>query len=112
MTSEQPSVDRVIEKLPSRFRADQAKDVTSVYQFILDDSDAFYIDIRDQQCRVVRERHTDPDITLILDSITFIRVVTGEQDGMGAFLKGQLRAEGNVMLATRLGKLFSRDRQR
>ncbi len=106
MTSEQPSVERVIEKLPSRFRADQAKDVTCVYQFILDEHDVFYIDIRNQECRVIRERHSDPDITLILNSVTFIRVVTGEQDGMGAFLKGHLRAEGNVMLATRLTKLF------
>lgn len=111
MTSEQLSVDCVIEKLPSRFRADQAQGVTCVYQFILDEHSAFYIDIRDQQCQVFRERHADPHITLILDSATFIRVVTGEQDGMSAFLKGQLRAEGNVMLATRLGKLFSRERQ-
>jgi putative sterol carrier protein len=37
-----------------------------------------------------------------------IRIISGEQDGMGAYMKGQLRAEGNVMLATRLGKLFSR----
>jgi putative sterol carrier protein len=37
-----------------------------------------------------------------------IRLIEGEQDGMSAYLKGQLRAEGDVMLATRLGKLFSR----
>ncbi|MFC6672419.1 SCP2 sterol-binding domain-containing protein [Marinobacterium aestuariivivens] len=106
--SEQLSVDRVLEKLPSRFCADQARGLSSIFQFILDDEDVFYIDIREQRCVVLRERHPDPDITLLLDSTTFIRVVTGEQDGMSAFLKGQLRAEGNVMLATKLGKLFRR----
>lgn len=109
--NEQLSVDRVIDKLSSRFRADQADGIDNVFQFVIDESELFYIEIRDQQCRVVRERHQDPDITLILAGETFIRVVTGEQDGMSAFMKGQLRAEGNVMLATRLGKLFSRKRQ-
>ncbi|UTW13658.1 SCP2 sterol-binding domain-containing protein [Marinobacterium rhizophilum] len=110
--NEQISVDQVIEKLPSRFCPEQAKDLSCIYQFIIDDETGFYIAIRDQQCQVVRQRHDDPDITLHVGSDAFIRVVTGEQDGMSAFLKGQLRAEGNIMLATRLGKLFSRQRQR
>jgi putative sterol carrier protein len=109
--SQQISVNQVIDKLPSRFCKEQAKDLTSIFQFIIDDQDAFYIDIRNQQCQVIRERHQDPDITLFVGGETFIRVVTGQQDGMSAFLKGQLRAEGNLMLATRLGKLFSRERQ-
>ena len=109
--NEQISIDQVIEKLPSRFCPDQAKDLTSTFQFIIDDQHAFFIDIRNQQCQVIRQRHADPDITLFVSSDTFIRVVTGQQDGMSAFLKGQLRAEGNVMLATRLGKLFRRERQ-
>jgi len=110
--NEQLSVDQVIDKLPSRFCPDQAKDLTSTFQFIIDDESAFYIAIQNQQCQVVRQRHADPDITLYVGSEAFIRVVTGEQDGMSAFMKGQLRAEGNIMLATRLGKLFSRQRQR
>ncbi|MCP8686894.1 SCP2 sterol-binding domain-containing protein [Marinobacterium sedimentorum] len=110
--SEQISVDQVIDKLPSRFCPDQAKDLSCTFQFIIDDENAFYIAIHEQQCQVVRQRNADPDITLYVGSEAFIRVVTGEQDGMSAFLKGQLRAEGNIMLATRLGKLFSRQRQR
>ncbi len=109
--SEHISVDQVISKLPSRFCPEQASDLASVFQFIIDDDNTFYIDIRNRQCQVVRERHKDPDITLFVSSETFIKVVSGQQDGMSAFLKGQLRAEGNLMLATRLGKLFSRERQ-
>ncbi|WP_206064490.1 SCP2 sterol-binding domain-containing protein [Neptunomonas sp. XY-337] len=102
------TVDKVIEKLPHRFQADAAQDLETVFQFMLDDSTDFYIEIRDGQCRTEKGEHPDPNVTLITDADTFIRVVNGEQDGMGAFLKGQLRAEGNVMLATKLGKLFRR----
>jgi len=110
MTSE-ITVERVIAKLPSRFSPENAADLEAVFQFQLEDSDNFYIAIEQQQCQVTTGDHPDPSITLILDSETFIKVVTGEQDGMSAFMKGLLRAEGNVILATRLGKLFKREKQ-
>ncbi|WP_293265918.1 SCP2 sterol-binding domain-containing protein [Neptunomonas sp.] len=100
------TVARVIEKLPSRFQADAAGSLNAIFQFLLEDDDDFYISIKEQECTTQPGEHQDPSITLIMDSNTFIKVVTGEQDGMSAFLKGQLRAEGNVMLATKLGKLF------
>ncbi|WP_156905154.1 SCP2 sterol-binding domain-containing protein [Neptunomonas japonica] len=100
------TVTRVIEKLPSRFQADAAGSLDAIFQFLLEDDDDFYISIKEQTCTTQQGEHQDPSITLLMDADTFIKVVTGEQDGMSAFLKGQLRAEGNVMLATKLGKLF------
>ncbi|GGK69065.1 SCP2 sterol-binding domain-containing protein [Amphritea balenae] len=110
--SEAITVKRVIEKLASRFLPENAANITSTYQFLLDDAEDFHFTIANQSLEVTTGEHPDPDITLILNSETFIRVVTGEQDGMSAFLKGQLRAEGNVMLATKLSKFFSKDKQR
>ena len=102
------TVSRVIEKLPSRFQAATAGSLNAIFQFLLEDDDDFYISIKEQTCTTQPGEHQDPSITLLMDADTFIRVVTGEQDGMSAFLKGQLRAEGNVMLATKLGKLFKK----
>lgn len=106
------TVTKVINKLSSRFMPEQANGVTATYQFMLDDAEDFHFCIDQQSLVVAKGEHSDPDITLILNSETFIRVVTGEQDGMSAFLKGQLRAEGNVMLATKLSKYFSKEKQR
>lgn len=110
--SEVITVNRVIHKLASRFLPEQATGIHATYQFQLEDAEDFYFTIDQQQLEVNNGEHPDPDITLILDSATFVRVVTGEQDGMSAFLKGQLRAEGNVMLATKLSKYFSKEKQR
>lgn len=107
----QITVQQIIEKLPQRFNPDQAGDLQAVFQFQLSDACPFFIRIEAGQCAGSEGEHADPDITLHLDEATLIRVVTGEQDGMSAFMKGQLRAEGQVMLATRLGKLFSGPRQ-
>ena len=100
------TVTRVIAKLPSRFQADAAESLNVIFQFLLEDDDNFYITIKNQSCSTTQGEHPDPSVTLLMDAETFINVVTGKQDGMSAFMKGQLRAEGNVILATKLGKLF------
>ncbi|MBR9867228.1 SCP2 sterol-binding domain-containing protein [uncultured Amphritea sp.] len=105
------TVTRVIEKLSSRFIPENTTAVVATFQFLLSDADDFYFSIANQQLTVALGEHQDPDITLITNSDTFIRVVTGEKDGMSAYLTGKLRAEGNVMLATQLGKYFSKEKR-
>lgn len=46
-------------------------------------------------------------MTLIMNEETFKGIVSGETDGMQAFMAGQLRAEGDMMLAMKLGELFN-----
>ncbi|WP_151705487.1 SCP2 sterol-binding domain-containing protein [Nitrincola alkalilacustris] len=106
--SEPITLEKIIRKFPERFNAEQGKGLQAVFQFLLNDSEAFHLVIKDEACVSEYGEHPDPDITLIMDESTFMQVISGELDGMSAFMKGQLRAEGNVMLATRLGKLFSR----
>lgn len=100
------TVAHVIAKLPSRFQADAAQSLTAIFQFVLEDDENFFITIKEQACLTEQGEHNDPSVTLLMNAETFIKVVTGQQDGMSAFLTGQLRAEGNVMLATKLGQLF------
>ncbi|MEH6443401.1 MAG: SCP2 sterol-binding domain-containing protein [Oceanospirillaceae bacterium] len=99
---------QIIAKLPSRFQSDQAKDMQAVFQFKLSNQLSFYIEINDQKCTIVMQEHEDPNITLIMDEDTFVALMLGEIDGMSAFMKGSLKAQGNVILATSLGKLFKK----
>lgn len=104
--SQEINVQRIFAKLGERFNANNAAGLAAVFQFALEDADSFYLDVRNQVLNAEWGEHRDPDITLRLNEETLAKVVLGELDGMSAFMKGQLRAEGNVMLATRLGKLF------
>lgn len=104
------TVEQIIDKFPSRFRADKAADFEAVFQFEVTDDSDFYLAIANQQCEAVRGEHDDPNITLIMDAATMIEVVNGELDGMSAFMQGRLRAEGNLLLAPKLGELFSREK--
>ncbi|MDF2180837.1 SCP2 sterol-binding domain-containing protein [Neptuniibacter sp. CAU 1671] len=109
--SEALTVSRVVEKLPSRFIPEAANDLEAVFQFKLEDGDDFYIEIHESNCSTSLGNHPDPNVTLLMSAETMFAVISGEKDGMSAFLTGKLRAEGNVMLATRLGKLFSREKR-
>lgn len=105
------SVAKVIEKLPGRFIEKNAEGMNATFQFVLEDDADFYISVENSQCSVIEGEHNDPNVTLIMSSTTMVEVINGERDGMSAFLTGKLRAEGDVMLATKLGKLFSREKQ-
>ncbi|HCI03190.1 MAG TPA: SCP-2 family sterol carrier protein, partial [Oceanospirillaceae bacterium] len=43
------------------------------------------------------------------DVDTLKAIVSGELDGMQAFMTGRLQAEGDVMLGTQIGQLFDLD---
>ena len=102
------SIERIVRKLPEKFNPENASGMDAVIQFRLTDADSFFVHVQPQSCDSQLGLHEDPNLTLHLDQATLTAVINGELDGMSAYLKGQLRAEGNVMLATKLGKLFSR----
>lgn len=109
--SQEITAEKVIRKLPERFVKDNAKDFSAVFQLILEDDSDFYISIDEDSCEVEAGEHPDPNVTLITSAETMVDIINGDTDGMSAFLTGKLRAEGNVMLATKLSKLFSREKQ-
>ncbi len=101
-------VFEVIKKLPGKFQPEAAAGLAVVFQFVIDSSHHFSLEIADQQCRTDACQHPDPDITLFMDTETFSAIIDGDLGGTSAYLSGRLRAEGNVMLATKLGSLFKR----
>ena len=75
-------------------------------QFDIEDDKTYHLVINDGTCKKHEGAHDDPSVTLIMNSETLQGIVSGETDGMQAFMAGQLRAEGDMMLATKLGELF------
>ena len=93
-------------QIESRFNANAAAGLDVVFQFSVDE-DSHHLIVKDGGCQLVEGAHDDPSVTIIMDSDTFQEVVSGEMNGMQAFMAGRLRTEGDMMLATRLSDLFS-----
>ncbi|MFV8571020.1 SCP2 sterol-binding domain-containing protein [Marinobacter sp. SBS5] len=100
------SVEQIFEKLEKNFNADAAQGLDLVFQFDIEDDKTYNLEINDGSCKLNEGAHEDPSVTLIMNSETLEGIVSGETDGMQAFMAGQLRAEGDMMLATKLGELF------
>ena len=85
--------------------ADAAAGVDEIFQFDIDD-EYWHTVIADDACQIVEGEHDDPSVTLSMDAETLQEVMSGETDGMQAFMAGRIKATGNMMLATQLTSLF------
>lgn len=99
------TVAEIIAQMNSKFNADAAAGLDLVFQFNIEDA-VYHLIIKDGTCAVVEGAHDDANVTLIMNSETLEGITTGETDGMQAFMAGQLQAEGDMMLATKLAELF------
>jgi len=96
----------VFESMLSRFDADEADDMEAVFQFDLDDADNYHLIISGGKCEMNEGEHDDPTVTLSMDLETLKEVMSGELDGMAAFMQGKIRADGDIMLSTKLTQIF------
>ena len=106
MVNRMTDAQTMFDTMATRFDSAAAGDLNAVFQYRLDEGDAYYASIAEGNCTVVQGEHDDPTVTLLMDSQTFQEVLDGETNGMQAFMTGRIRAEGDIMLATRLEALF------
>jgi putative sterol carrier protein len=64
------------------------------------------ITIKDGACQVQEGTHEAPTVTLSMSAETWLGIVNKELNGMQAFMSGQLQANGDIMLASRIEQLF------
>lgn len=96
----------VFDEMLTRFASDEADDMEAVFQFDIDDGDFYYFDIEEGACKLGEGEHDDPTVTLEMSLETLKSVMSGELDGMAAFMQGKITADGDIMLATKLTQLF------
>ncbi|AFN78099.1 SCP2 sterol-binding domain-containing protein [Stutzerimonas nitrititolerans] len=100
------NVAETIQGMKSKFNASAAAGLDLVFQFNITDADDYYLIVKDGTCDFHQGESADANVTLIMDSETMQGVISGETDGMQAFMAGKLRAEGDMMLALKLSELF------
>ena len=100
------SVAEITNKMETEFNSDTAAGLDLVFQFDITDDENFNVTVKDGTCAVAQGNAGDPNVTLIKDKETLIGVMSGETDGRQAFMSGKLRAEGDMMLAPKLGEPF------
>src|SRR5690606_33131935 len=100
------TVAEIIKNMEGKLNPAPPSGLDLTLQFNIEEESNFHAVIKAGNCNVAEGDAEDPNVTLIMDSETLNGVITGETDGMQAFMGGKLRAEGDMMLALKLGELF------
>ncbi|KPX16677.1 SCP-2 sterol transfer family protein [Pseudomonas amygdali pv. dendropanacis] len=101
------SVADAVQTMKNKFNPAAAAGLDLVFGFHITDEDKHYaLIVKDSTCELQEGENPDANVTLLMDSETLKGIVSGETDGMQAFMGGKLRAEGDMMLAMKLSELF------
>ncbi|KPX45853.1 SCP2 sterol-binding domain-containing protein [Pseudomonas syringae pv. tagetis] len=101
------SVADAVQTMKKKFNPAAAAGLDLVFGFNITDEDKHYaLIVKDSTCELQEGENPDANVTLVMDSETLKGIVSGETDGMQAFMGGKLRAEGDMMLAMKLSELF------
>jgi putative sterol carrier protein len=102
------TVAELMEKMPAAFIPEKAQGVDSVIQFKFTGEEAGDCNatIKDGKVDVERGTHPSPKMTLTADSQDYVRIFTGELDGMQAFMQGKIKLAGDLNVAMKLMQMF------
>jgi putative sterol carrier protein len=98
-----------MEKMPGAFLPEKAQGVNSLIHFKFTGAEAgdWNARIADGKVTVTKGAPTEkPNLTLTADSSDYVKIFTGELDGMQAFMQGKIKLAGDLNLAMKLMQMF------
>jgi len=95
-------------KMPKAFLPEKAPGLDAVIQFKFSGPEAgdWFATVKDGKCTTEKGVHPSPKMTLTADSSDYVKIFTGELDGMAAFMQGKLKLAGDLNLAMKLMTMF------
>lgn len=102
------TVEQLMEKMPDAFIPEKAQGLDAVIQFKFTGAEPgdWFAAIKDGKVDVQRGANPSPKMTLSADSSDYVKIFTGELDGMQAFMQGKIKLTGDLNLAMKLMQMF------
>ena len=103
------TIAELMEKMPGAFIPEKAQGLDSVihFKFTGEEPGEWNAAIKDGKCEVAQGiPRRQPNMTLTADSADYIKIFTGELDGMQAFMQGKIKLAGDLNLAMKLMQMF------
>ena len=69
--------------------------------------DHYEVVLRDGTCAAGKDPQHEPRVTLMLDGVDFMRLVTGNAAGPMLFMSGKLKIEGDLMFSAQIQSMFT-----
>lgn len=104
-------LDAIFKKMGEMFRPDQAGDTKAVIHWNITGAknggfDAYQVAIADRQCSVTGTPDQNPQLTVTLGPVDFLKLLSGKGNPVMMLMMGKIKTKGDMGLATGLVKLF------
>jgi alkyl sulfatase BDS1-like metallo-beta-lactamase superfamily hydrolase len=107
-----PILDAIFWQMPKQLDTAQAKGVSSTIRWCITGrpdggSDIYGLVLEDGRARIVKGEHgPEARLTITMDALEFLKLVSGNSDPMQAYFTGRITLAGDIMVAAKLATLF------
>jgi putative sterol carrier protein len=103
----QAVLDLVFEGMTQALKPEAAQDCVIGWQITEGETVHNYrLEVKDKAATVTKDEPADARVTLGLPLPDFLRLISGELDGMQAFMQGKLKLQGDMMFAQQMQTMF------
>jgi putative sterol carrier protein len=104
-------LEEIFTHMPDVFRPERAGSLDTVIHWNVGDRpdggvDTFEVVIANGTCALSAQPQREPKLALNIGAVDFIRVVTGNANPLALFMRGKMKAKGDLGLATKIPHLF------
>jgi len=105
-------IGEVFRRMEQHFKPSSAAGVDAVVHWKITGRpdgaiDHYEVVLKDGSCTAGNDPQHEPRVTLTLDGVDFMRLVTGNAAGPMLFMSGKLKIEGDLMFSTQIQSMFT-----
>ncbi|HEX5541531.1 MAG TPA: SCP2 sterol-binding domain-containing protein [Micromonospora sp.] len=105
-------LDEIFDRMPGLFRADRAGATNAAIHWNITGradggTDTYEVVIENGTCTASKTPERDPKLSLTLNAVDFLKVVSGNGNPVMMFMTGKVKAKGDLGLAANIANLFN-----
>jgi putative sterol carrier protein len=107
-----PILDGIFWQMPKQLDVSEASGLKTSIRWTITgradgETDVYLLEVDNGRSHVIRgDANTDARLTITLDGVDFLRLISGNLDPMKAYFKGRIKLSGDIMVAAKLATLF------
>ena len=103
-------LDRVFQGMQERFLPDKAKGINADIQWVVADEGAehpYTLKVNEGSATIEKGRAASPRVTLTAGLVPFLRLISGQENGVQLFMSGRLKVSGDLMFSQQVQTFFA-----